>query len=73
AFLGLPFAQPPVGELRWQSPRPPEYPAGKLAADAFAPACFQGDHITNWYRGVVEGFGGNPDEVMAPAVSEDCL
>jgi para-nitrobenzyl esterase len=73
AFLGIPFAQPPVGDLRWQPPQPIDYPAGARQATVFAPACFQGDHITAWYRDLVAGFGGDPEQVVAPEVSEDCL
>lgn len=73
AFLGVPFAQPPLGALRWKAPRPPAYRAGKYPAVEFSPACFQGDHITMWYRDIVEGFGEDPDEIVAPVVSEDCL
>lgn len=41
AFKGLPFAAPPVGELRWRPPsRHPQW-SGVRNADAFAPACPQ--------------------------------
>ena len=42
SWLGLPFAAPPVGELRW---RPPEAPAswkGVRAANDFGAPCMQG-------------------------------
>ncbi|KAA1188401.1 carboxylesterase family protein [Pseudohalioglobus sediminis] len=73
AFLGIPFARPPVGALRWEPPQAPDYSAGVHQATSFAPACYQGDHITSWYRDVVAGFGGDPQIVVAPRVSEDCL
>ena len=42
-FLGVPFAQPPVGELRWKSPRAPVVRDAVLQTQAFGPACAQAD------------------------------
>src|SRR5215217_6807059 len=36
-FRGVPFAEPPVGEARFQAPRPVRGWAGVRAADAFGP------------------------------------
>ena len=41
AFKGIPFAQPPVGELRWKEPMPPENWKGVRKADHFAPQAMQ--------------------------------
>ena len=40
-FLGIPYAAPPVGQLRWRPPRPPAHWTGVRAATAFAPHCPQ--------------------------------
>src|SRR6266851_2609486 len=40
-FLGIPFAQPPVGELRWRPPGPHGRWHGILEADEFGPHCPQ--------------------------------
>ena len=58
-YKGIPFAAPPVGELRWRPPAPVASWSGARKADAFAPACMQ--------TGV-----SMPGEVP-PKVSEDCL
>jgi para-nitrobenzyl esterase len=58
-YKGVPFAAPPVGDLRW---RPPVHSAswtGTRKADAFAPACMQ--------------VGVSMPGETAPLVSEDCL
>ena len=73
AFLGVPFSEPPIGDLRWLPPKSTQDAYEIKSAKNFAPACFQGTHITDWYKDVAEGFGGNPDEILAPDVSEDCL
>lgn len=41
-FKGIPFAAPPVGELRWQAPQPAEMWDGVKQTTAYAPAPFQG-------------------------------
>lgn len=41
AFLGVPFAAPPVRALRWKPPQPLPRRAGTYHADRFAPECLQ--------------------------------
>jgi para-nitrobenzyl esterase len=41
AFLGIPFAAPPVGELRWRPPEPHPHWEGERDATRFGPACPQ--------------------------------
>jgi para-nitrobenzyl esterase len=41
AFKGIPFAQPPTGELRWREPLPVKPWSGIRDASAFGPACVQ--------------------------------
>lgn len=40
-YMGLPFAQPPVGELRWKAPAPVQPWQGVRLADRAGPACKQ--------------------------------
>ena len=42
-FKGIPFAAPPVGQLRWKAPQPAKPWSGVRAADKFGPACLQTD------------------------------
>jgi para-nitrobenzyl esterase len=41
AFLGIPYAAPPVGNLRWQAPQPPASWSGIRDATQFGPRCPQ--------------------------------
>ncbi len=45
-WLGIPFAQPPVGELRWRAPRPHEPWVEPLQAIRHAMPCTQFDPLT---------------------------
>ena len=58
-YKGVPFAAPPVGDLRWRPPAPAAPWTGARKADAFAPACMQ--------------VGVSMPGETPPAVSEDCL
>src|SRR5579863_2505207 len=40
-YRGIPFAAPPVGDLRWRAPQPPAKWEGVRAAEKFAPQCEQ--------------------------------
>lgn len=57
AFLGIPFAKPPVGELRWKAPEDVEPWAGNYPATSQPSACAQLTSIQN----------------SAGSESEDCL
>ena len=41
AFKGIPYAAPPVGDLRWKAPQPPAAWPVLRNADRFGPACMQ--------------------------------
>jgi para-nitrobenzyl esterase len=48
-FLGIPFAEPPVGELRWREPRPAKAWSGVREAKAYSAPCAQPD-LGLWNR-----------------------
>ena len=60
-FKGIPFAQPPVGDLRWREPQPVRNWKGVRNADQFGPRCMQrtSPGADYWFRG--------------NGMSEDCL
>ena len=66
-FRGIPFAAPPVGDLRWQPPQPAIPWEGILAAAEFGSPCMQ-PHQSQ--RTPVNVAVDLPD---SPAMSEDCL
>jgi len=41
-YKGIPFAAPPVGDLRFRAPLPPAKWEGTRKADQFGPMCMQG-------------------------------
>ena len=60
-FKGIPFAQPPVGDLRWREPQPVKKWTGTRNADQFGPRCMQrtSPGADYWFR--------------SNGTSEDCL
>ena len=62
AYFGVPYAAPPVGDLRWREPQPVQPWEGVYHADRMAPECIQvlRRHNLNHYFG-------------EEATSEDCL
>ncbi len=73
SFKGIPFAAPPVGELRWREPQPHAPRAGIQRAEEFAAGCFQDSYNTDWYRRVGAAFGVEAAFFVDPPFSEDCL
>jgi para-nitrobenzyl esterase len=59
-YFGIPFAKPPVGDLRWKAPQPPEKWAGVKETKKFGPRPMQTDVFGDM-------------ESRSDGVSEDCL
>ncbi|KAM9061852.1 pyrethroid hydrolase Ces2e-like isoform 3-T4 [Sarcophilus harrisii] len=66
-FLGIPFARPPIGALRFSPPQPPESWSEVKNATSYPPMCLQ--DIT-----ILEGLRKSLTiNFSIPATSEDCL
>ncbi len=73
AFLGIPFAEPPVNDLRWERPVPIKGSLGEVNATQFMPACMQTGSGLAWYHGMMSRVGVDPNLMEGPEYSEDCL
>ena len=62
-YRGIPFAEPPVGDLRWRAPQPLDPIEGEFDATGFGPACMQPTRM---------GASIYADTLPA-GISEDCL
>jgi para-nitrobenzyl esterase len=60
AFKGIPFAAPPIGELRWKEPQPVKSWAGVRKADKFGPRAMQEPLFSDMV-------------FRSDGISEDCL
>lgn len=66
-YKGIPYAAPPVDDLRWREPQPPEPWSGVKTADTFGPAAVQADQpVGSFYQKEFFWMGD-------PVRSEDCL
>ncbi len=73
-FRGIPYAAPPVGDLRWKAPVRRTAVSGVHEAKAFGSACMQDDAESRWTTQIYTTFGhagGAPAIDLRP--SEDCL
>lgn len=67
AFLGIPFAEPPMGKQRFRPPEPKHQWSGVRDAKAYPNACYQ--TVDTTYPGFQGTEMWNPNRNM----SEDCL
>lgn len=74
-FKGIPYAEPPVGRLRWKPPQPPLLWEGVLDATQFGAPCPSIDtsRFGDGRLEVVAGAAIFVDMPLADGSSEDCL
>ena len=87
-FLGIPYAEAPIGELRWQPPKPVKAWQGIKNVNALGSSCMQPTNIGNsafldlmldgyglaWYEKlIIKGFSFFAPTLTAGDFSEDCL
>ncbi|MBQ9891443.1 MAG: carboxylesterase family protein [Firmicutes bacterium] len=76
-YAGIPYAKPPVGELRWKEPQPADAWEGVLEADHFAPMSMQTTNLPI-YDSLAQIIGYHDYKISLtdnwrPPVSEDSL
>ncbi|WP_436127926.1 carboxylesterase/lipase family protein [Acidovorax sp. LjRoot117] len=72
AWKGLPFAKPPVGDLRWQPPAEPAAWTGERDATRFGSACLQMGRL--YGPGANNRFDDTIGQTLGtPVGNEDCL
>ena len=73
AFRGIPYAQPPVGELRWQPPRPAVAWVGVQDASRPGNACTQrASGLTPFFAPMAKAYDAKFEQPPITS-SEDCL
>ncbi len=87
-FLGIPYAEAPIGDLRWQPPKPVEAWDGLKSAEKLGPSCMQPTNIGNsafldllldgyglaWYEKLlIKFFAFFAPTLTTSDFSEDCL
>lgn len=65
SYLGIPYAKPPVGALRWRAPQPPDTWRNVRDAVQFGPSCYQDPPAP------IGPYG--PEFLISLPMSEDCL
>ena len=76
-FRGVPYARPPVGDLRWRAPEEPESWEGIKVCDTYGDACMQYDRWEDAVDDITDD-SGHPyilkeNYPYPPRMSEDCL
>ena len=72
-YAGIPFAKPPVGDLRWKAPQETEPWDGILEADTFAPKAWQSELSGIEYFIYKNFIYHKADRQDKAPMSEDCL
>ena len=83
-FRGIPYAAPPIGDLRWAAPQPVQPWTEPLIADVYGPSCWQPTGIGNdaFVSALVAGSGMSEFSqwvlktgagLAEVSISEDCL
>jgi para-nitrobenzyl esterase len=72
-FKGIPYAQPPVGRLRWREPQAVIPWKGVRDATRFSAACIQNPFGTDNFLVPLAKLYGNGYAPRTVAMSEDCL